>query len=939
LVVGPPAGQLSTLISKTTAIHNKHGPFDALFILGDLFSHTGQDDAETAALLSGSLTCTIPTYFTLGTAPLPPTIHTVISKSADSPAKVAHNLFYLGHAGIAPILIPSASSSSSSSSSSPQHHLNLAFLGGKWSPAAWSAAPSAKDDEAEGSSSSSNNHITPRLVHSLLAQPSLALSKLTPRPKRSAKKKKLSANVIEDEDDGSQPMTLAQARAQQAAKLAALTKGPQPPRGLVVEEEEEDSDDGDAHDDHKGATTGPSITPPAIDLVLLPCFPSGILSPPFAASNDRDASGKRKSRRQQQQQRSHSAHTEATGTVDLAALPHPSMTQWGAPPLANVVARARARYVFALGPPTLHGAEGENDTPALPADAELRATGTFYERAPFVHPPAYSPAHRGTPPPPVTRFISLAKLANPKKVRWFMALNLPLSLPGQSRTQALKPAQPLPPNTTPSPYGMLGFERPSVVPQAEKKDGNANRIPVSAAAKRWGGAGAGAGGGGDDEGSAPNFRFATGAAADSKKPPASYVCRLCSQPGHFIQDCELANSKNNEKQQQQQQQQQQLAGAPGSLPTKPLPPLLVPPEGYECRICLSPNHFVQRCPFSPHAARPLSAAGADEDRGAKRARLTTEQRERERKPVAIPVGPQDCWFCLSNPACAKHLIVGIGVECYVALPKGQLVPSVAGGGKGMVPGGGHVLIVPINHTPSFLSPHLPPADRTSLLAERRAYLRALSQLYAAHGCVAVSWEVGRSEGATHTRVGHTHTQVVPVPLLLRAGQAESEGEGEGESKAGLVAMLEERAREAGYALVRDEAEVAAFFGEGVAGEGGMGKKAVPDYFRLQVGVDGEEGEGEGGAKAVTFFLVLRGVQARFNMQWPRQALASILGTPERADWRVCARATQDEEREEAELFKGVFGPYAAEIGDDEDDDDDDDEGDDDDDDAPDEDGY
>ncbi|KAK0541442.1 hypothetical protein OC835_000166 [Tilletia horrida] len=341
LVVGPPAGQFSTLISKTTAIHNKHGPFDALFILGDLFSHTSQDDAETATLLSGSLTRTIPTYFTLGTAPLPPSIHTVIT-------------------------------------------------------------------------------------------------------------------------------------------------------------------------------------------------------------------------------------------------------------------------------------EGENDTPALPADAELRATGTFYERAPFVHPPAYSPAHRGTPPPPVTRFISLAKLANPKKVRWFMALNLPLSLSGQSRTQALKPAQPLPPNTTPSPYGMLGFERPSVVPQAEKKNGNANRIPVSAAAKRWGGAGAGGGDDDDDEGGAPNFRFATGAAADRKKPPASYVCRPCCQPGHFIQDCELANSKNNEN----QQQQHLLAGAPSSLPTKPLPPLLVPPEGYECRICLSPNHFVQRCPFSPHAAR-VSAAGADEDRGAKHASMTT----------------------------------------------------------------------------------------------------------------------------------------------------------------------------------------------------------------------------------------------------------------------------------------------------------------------------
>lgn len=49
------------------------------------------------------------------------------------------------------------------------------------------------------------------------------------------------------------------------------------------------------------------------------------------------------------------------------------------------------------------------------------------------------------------------------------------------------------------------------------------------------------------------------------------------------------------------------------------------------------------------------------------------------------------WFCLSNPKVTKHLIVGIGSETYVTLPKGQLIPT-HGKEEPLVPGGGHVLV-------------------------------------------------------------------------------------------------------------------------------------------------------------------------------------------------------------------------------------------------------
>lgn len=55
----------------------------------------------------------------------------------------------------------------------------------------------------------------------------------------------------------------------------------------------------------------------------------------------------------------------------------------------------------------------------------------------------------------------------------------------------------------------------------------------------------------------------------------------------------------------------------------------------------------------------------------------------------------------------KHLITSIGEECYVTLPKGQIIPTQSAASENRassrtsVPGGGHVLIVPITHYPTF----------------------------------------------------------------------------------------------------------------------------------------------------------------------------------------------------------------------------------------------
>lgn len=76
----------------------------------------------------------------------------------------------------------------------------------------------------------------------------------------------------------------------------------------------------------------------------------------------------------------------------------------------------------------------------------------------------------------------------------------------------------------------------------------------------------------------------------------------------------------------------------------------------------------------------------------------------------------------------KHLIVAVGGECYVTFPKGQLVPTHSAGQHEnndvfKVPGGGHVLIVPIAHIATLDS--IPGELRASVMVECNRYISKL----------------------------------------------------------------------------------------------------------------------------------------------------------------------------------------------------------------------
>ncbi|KAH0830727.1 CwfJ C-terminus 1-domain-containing protein-like protein [Lanmaoa asiatica] len=304
------------------------------------------------------------------------------------------------------------------------------------------------------------------------------------------------------------------------------------------------------------------------------------------------------------------------------------------------------------------------------------------------------------------------------------------------------------------------------------------------------------------------------------KPPEGYLCKICNIPGHLVRDCPTKHA----------------VGDTGGRK---------PREGYVCRACGSELHYVADCPVAnqrgPH------------DQGGKR-----------RPPKEI--GPEECWFCLSNPNLAKHLIVSIGAECYLTLPKGQIIPTQSAPDEcnvARIPGGGHVLIVPICHQPTY---NTIPADISPpILDETKRYKVALRDLFAKHGAVPVFYEVAR----LNAKGGHAHVQVVPVPVSLR-----NEVE---------VAFLKE-----GRALGIDFESDADGALEACAG-------GARSYFRVDL-PDGRK------------LIHLMKDDVPFNVQFGRQVLVSLLNITHRLDWKTCT-LSEEEDKVDVELFKKAFAQF------------------------------
>ncbi|PWN48729.1 hypothetical protein IE53DRAFT_389059 [Violaceomyces palustris] len=764
LTVGPPAGRIRDLFSKVAAIQSKHGPFSALFILGDLFKpllphpQDQQDlqslSEEESQLLGGEIQVPLPTYFYQGTSKLhTDVLQSIRVSSSPNPLtssdsfshEIVPNLHFLGKSGVF----------------ETKEGLRVAFLGGKWDAAGWASCLETKGEPGPATRASEEEelsvpHITTHSVEKLLGHPSFQIPDLVVDSKGSAPPSK-----------PGQPQTLAQARAQAAAEAA--------------------------ENSNEGTKAPPSIleTRPPIDLLLTNYWPSGV------------------------------------SLFSNASLPDETARIWGCPPVATIAKAAMPRYHFSLAPGK------EDPTPIVGLTDEVKEVGNFWEREPYVN----EVQRQGRSFQTVTRFVSLARFGNPKKARWFLALNL-VPASSTSSSQMVKPA-----NSTMSPYFT-----PTLQGGETRKRGGASADAKGAQANED-----------MDLDSGPNFRW-QGQPTKAKK--------------------RRTNGGD-------------VSGSDGP-----------PPEGYVCRICQSTEHYIRLCPQKSQPHPPPSSSTVAADRSIGSGSNATELRTKgegetigggwkrsagpettttlgitfeglpnkpimPKRPSKVPVGPEDCWFCLSNPKCSKHLIVAIGEECYIALPKGQLPPPgpLAEGEERLtnVPGGGHVLIVPMSHSGSIKS--FEPELAGPIRSETEKYLEALGRTYSKFDSVAVSWELGKT---SNTRVGHLQTQVIP----LRKGMV-----------SGLLERLRKGAEENGHPFEEDEGEIERYFQTKSGGGQGEG-----DYFLTNL--DGKR-------------MLIRLKGKRFNMQFARQTIADHLGIPERSDWKACAR-TEEEEKEETSAFRGIL---------------------------------
>lgn len=313
-------------------------------------------------------------------------------------------------------------------------------------------------------------------------------------------------------------------------------------------------------------------------------------------------------------------------------------------------------------------------------------------------------------------------------------------------------------------------------------------------------------------------------------------------------------------------------------------PLTLPPGTTACPFTIAQKR--QRLPDQEQSYSRFSVpnGGADHYRPNKRPRYT--------KP---PPGPQECFFCLSSSKVNTNLIASIANDTYLTTAKGPLTtPSTYPN----LPSPTHLLIIPLEHSPTLSSISIP-EDRARTYKEMHRYRRALhSFLLSRPGekLGAVTWDVSRAAGI------HNHWQFLPVPVdMVKKGLVEAAFKVEAENEKYPVTF---RTKDIGDGTV----EKGDFFRVWIWMPADEDKVDGQDNGGgLVADVDGgEDGEEKRGKQKCLVLPLSAGFQ--FDIQFGRKVMAKLLGLDGRRDWRDCGQ-TDKEELEDAEKFKEAFKKF------------------------------
>jgi hypothetical protein len=338
-------------------------------------------------------------------------------------------------------------------------------------------------------------------------------------------------------------------------------------------------------------------------------------------------------------------------------------------------------------------------------------------------------------------------------------------------------------------------------------------------------------------------------------------------------------------------------------------------------VVIPPGTTASPFAFGGGKKRPLPDQAASFSRFAPHSQSVGRPSKKGRRNEPRP-GPDNCFFCLSSPTLATHLIASIGTDAYLTTAKGPLStkdtfsrisPSLS------FPA--HILIIPLAHAATLGA--VPEVEaRMATFKEMRRYRNALNSvvLEAAKGRLgSVCWEVSRSEGI------HTHWQWVPLQremiekgLVEVAVKVESENEGWSEHVKWEKVVLDKgtNTKKEDDGTVKEEVEEE---------DGGVSLKTDDtsttdeasltkelailtdrtDCFRIWTWLPPTSPSTAGTTTLLTLPLTSA---FRFDLQFGRRVLAKLLGLEKRFNWRDCAQS-EEEETKEAEDFKKVFEKF------------------------------
>lgn len=319
-------------------------------------------------------------------------------------------------------------------------------------------------------------------------------------------------------------------------------------------------------------------------------------------------------------------------------------------------------------------------------------------------------------------------------------------------------------------------------------------------------------------------------------------------------------------------------------------------------VVIPPGTTASPFAFSGGKKRPLPDQAASFSRFAPHSHSAGRPSKKGRRNEPRP-GPDNCFFCLSSPTLATHLITSIGTDAYLTTAKGPLsTKDFFSRISPQINFPAHILIIPLAHAATLGA--VPEAEaRTATSKEMRRYRDALNKMVldAAKGKLGtVCWEVSRGEGI------HTHWQWVPLQTdIIQKGLVEAAVKVESENEGWTEHVKWEK-----VVLEKGEQHDVETKGSSATTEAAITKELAiltdrGDCFRIWTWLPPTSPNTTGTTTLLTLPLTSA---FRFDLQFGRRVLAKLLGLETRFNWRDCGQS-EEEETAEAEAFKKEFEKY------------------------------